>query len=54
MSATDEWGRMRIERKSGRITKGAWVAWAEKWVKGLPEGPFRSHCEAHIRFVKRT
>lgn len=50
---TAEWRVQRRRRSAGTITDAEWVRWAESYVAGLPDGPWREHCRTHIRFVKR-
>jgi hypothetical protein len=54
MSDVGRWEAKRKDRQQGRITAAQWIAWAEEYVKSLPDGPWKEHCRTHIRFVRRT
>ena len=54
MSPAQQWEAKRKARERGEITAEQWIAWAEIYVGRLDGGPWRKHCEAHLRFVKRN
>jgi len=54
VSPAQEWEAWRKKRTSGAVSTAEWLEWAERYVSGLTGGPWRSHCEAHIRFVRRN
>lgn len=53
MSPAQEWEAWRKKRESGAVTADEWLDWARAYVNGLSGGPWRKHCEAHMRFVER-
>jgi hypothetical protein len=53
MTPAQEWEQKRRARESGSITAQQWLDWADKYVNRLSGGPWRKHCEQHIRFVER-
>ena len=54
MTPAQEWQNWRIKRERGEITTDDWLKWARAYVSRLDGGPWRKHCETHIRFVERT
>lgn len=53
MTPAQEWQNWRVKRERGEVTAQQWITWADAYVQRLGAGPWRKHCEAHIRFVKR-
>lgn len=53
MTPAQEWEQKRKQRENGDITVQQWLTWANAYVNRLSGGPWRKHCEAHIRFVER-
>lgn len=54
MSPAEEWEAWRKKREKGQVTTAQWLEWAEAYVNRISGGPWRSHCETHIRFVRRN
>lgn len=54
MTPAQEWEQWRKKRERGEVTAEKWLEWARAYVNRLQGGPWRKHCEAHIRFVERT
>lgn len=54
MTPAQEWEAKRKQRESGAITVDQWIAWAKTYVNCMSGGPWRKHCEAHLRFVIRN
>jgi hypothetical protein len=53
MTPAQEWEKKRKQRESGSVSAADWIKWAKSYTRGLPRGPWREHCETHIRFVER-
>lgn len=54
MTPAQEWQNWRVKRERGEITADEWLKWARAYVNRLDGGPWRKHCETHIKFVERT
>lgn len=53
MTPAQEWEAWRKKREAGQVTRRQWLEWAEAYLRRLDGGPWRSHVETHIRFIKR-
>lgn len=53
MTPAQEWEQKRRARESGSLSAQDWIKWASAYVNRLSGGPWRKHCEAHLRFIER-
>lgn len=53
MTPAQEWEQKRRQRESGSLSAQDWIKWARAYANRLSGGPWRKHCETHIRFVER-
>lgn len=53
MTPAQEWEKQRKRRESGSLSGADWLKWAKSYIRGLSGGPWRQHCEAHVRFIER-